>query len=98
MPGAHDGELPITIRRALEQPITALHLSSTANQSSSFLPDGQSELFIPQVMIGVLVGAATAVLLLIIVLCVCCPWPCAPADNKSKDIESKGNIESICQQ
>ena len=47
-------------------------------------------------MIGVLVGAATAVLLLIIVLCVCCPWPCAPADNKSKDIESKGNIESIC--
>ena len=49
-------------------------------------------------MIGVLVGAATAVLLLIIVLCVCCPWPCAPANNKSKDIESKGNIESICQQ
>lgn len=42
------------------------------------------------VMIGVMVGAATAILLLIIVLCVCCPWPCGPANNKNKDIESKG--------
>ena len=40
-----------------------------------------------------MVGAATAILLLIIVLCVCCPWPCGPANNKNKDIESKGNIE-----
>ena len=42
-------------------------------------------------MIGVLVGAATAILLLVIVLCVCCPWPCAPATTtKTKDIEGKG--------
>ena len=47
-------------------------------------------------MIGVLVGAATAILLLVIVLCVCCPWPCAPATTtKTKDIEGKGEYDQF---
>ena len=44
------------------------------------------------VMIGVMVGAATAFLLLVIVLCVCCPW--CSYYKKKKDTEgcSKGKI------
>ena len=40
------------------------------------------------VLIGVMVGAATALLLLVIMLCVCCPW--CSYYKKKKHTDNKG--------